>query len=167
MFSLKVLPGESPQAFALRAGRPLCMLMRTNALIGSAWILPGREMAIYDECGQTDFPCPAMLFRARIPLLEGYIFKEGEDYRETARRKGLPERLVFLSMKEKNNAGAAYLPVVEEGMRVHTCGLKDTWENFPDEADIRLLNRCWGCLYPGMKILIYGEKQIEDERIRG
>jgi len=158
MFYLSVSDGESANDFAFRAERPLCMLLRANGLISGAWVLPGREMMIPDACGEDGFPCPMMLFAARIPALEGYILREGESASDAAAQKGIPERIVHCAMKEKSALGVIYLPVREKGMRMHTCRVSDTWKIFHNEADLRLLNRCWGKMYPGMKILVYGDE---------
>ena len=159
MCSERLLPGETPMEFAIRKGIPLCMLLRANGVISPAWLFQERELTLPDEntCARNGFACPVMLLKAKSFEAQGMLLAGKTEPEALSQKTGLPLRLVLLAIREKTNAGGMILPVRKAGMRVHTCGLKDTWKQFPDEADLRLLNNAWGPLYPGMKILVYGD----------
>lgn len=58
-----ILEGEGLFEAALRLHVPACMLMRANALISPAWLLPGREIIVPEgRCGDYPFPCPRAVF---------------------------------------------------------------------------------------------------------
>lgn len=58
-----ILEGEGLFEAALRLHVPACMLMRANALLSPAWLLPGREIIVPEgRCGDYPFPCPRTIF---------------------------------------------------------------------------------------------------------
>ncbi len=65
MWKTVVAPNETPALLSTRAGVPVCAILRANRLFSPAWLLPGREIDVPDDCASSDFPCPALA--ARVP----------------------------------------------------------------------------------------------------
>lgn len=97
MWKTVVAPNETPALLSARAGVPVCAILRANRLFSPAWLLPGREIDMPDDCASSDFPCPALA--ARVPA-QAHRFFYGSA-REIARASGLPLRAVLAHANER------------------------------------------------------------------
>ncbi len=151
MWKTVVAPNETPALLSARAGVPVCAILRANRLFSPAWLLPGREIDVPDDCAAIDFPCPALA--ARVPARARRLFYGSA--REIARASGLPLRAVLAHSNERapwNAPRALTLPEIDARWRIRTI--------LPGEAPAltlseRAVNALWGAAYPGMKILLY------------
>lgn len=163
----RVLEGETADALSARLGRPICMILRANRLYSVAWLMPGREIAVPELsfCRADGFCCPAYAL-TRCPADAGerlrYMVGSGDCVRDIASALGVPERLVHLAAGRSGGelpAGTPLaLPVIRAGEIVHV-GHTDTMRSIceahgADEASVRSLNKLWGPLLPGMRLLI-------------
>lgn len=154
---LRKADGETAGQIALRAGCPVCMLLRANGLISGAWIEMMDEVRLpdADECEKSAFPCPNDLVKAMIPEKTGYIVQKGDSIESVARTHGLPSRLVIACLQGRrlSEGNALYLPAVSKNMKIRTIQPGDTWDKYENACRLRLLNLHFAPLYPGMKIL--------------
>ena len=70
MWKTVVAPNETPALLSARAGVPVCAILRANRLFSPAWLLPGREIDMPDDCASSDFPCPALAARVSGALID-------------------------------------------------------------------------------------------------
>lgn len=151
MWKTVVAPNETPALLSARAGVPVCAILRANRLFSPAWLLPGREIDMPDDCASSDFPCPVLA--ARVPA-QAHRFFYGSA-REIARASGLPLRAVLAHANERAPWDAPRpltLPEIDACWRLRTI--------LPGEAPAltlseRAVNALWGAAYPGMKMLFY------------
>ena len=119
MWKTVVAPNETPALLSARAGVPVCAILRANRLFSPAWLLPGREIDMPDDCASSDFPCPALA--ARVPA-QAHRFFYGSA-REIARASGLPLRAVLAHANERapwNAPRPLTLPEIDARWRLRT-----------------------------------------------
>ena len=163
----RVLEGETAAALSARLGRPICMILRASRLYSVAWLMPGREIAVpaLSFCRTDSFCCPAYaLTRCPADASERlrYTVGSGDRVRGIACALGMPERLFYLAAGraagELPSGTQLALPIIAAGEIVHV-GHTDTMRSLcaahgADEASVRSLNKLWGPLLPGMRLLI-------------
>lgn len=163
-----VRENESLNGLSSRLGVPGCMLLRANRLYSPAWLLPGREVAVpeADFCLWDSFRCPAEAMRcpAREQLSrEEVTVREGDTVRQLARRRGIPERLVYRVAGRSGGTLPAglrlKLPIPPERCALVNVlpgmGLEALARQYGAQAlEIQQLNALWGPLLPGMRVLI-------------
>ena len=155
---IKVKEGETAAEIAVRAGCPLCMLLRANGVISASWLELMDEVRLpaHDECAKSAFVCPNAFSKARIHEKVGYIVKKGDTAEEIARMHHLPARIVHACLKDFGCAEGKpiVLPLRTEEMIGHTVKIGETWKDYENACELKLLNMHFQSLLPGMKILI-------------
>lgn len=154
---IKVNRGETAAEIALRAGCPLCMLLRANGVISGVWLEMMDEVRVpdKDECEKSAFPCPKDVSFAKIPERTGCIVRAGDTAKSIAAEYHLPER-ILLKENHLSEGNGIYLPLFKKDMIIHTVKPMETWKDFENSATLKLINNHFAPLYPGMKILIKG-----------
>lgn len=157
---IKVNCGETADDLARRAGCPLCMLLRANGVLSSAWLEMMDEVRVpdADECIKSAIPCPKDFSFSVIPERFGYIAGKDDTFKSIADKHHLPERLV-LSQKNAQEGRALILPVFQKDMKIHTVKPMEAWADFEQAASLKFINNHFAPLYPGMKILIKGKSK--------
>lgn len=162
-----VRAGESPGALSARLGVPVCMLLRANRLVCTAWLVPGREIDVpgADFCKADAFPCPARLVRCRAKekTMEVCMAGRGESIASLARSMSTSERLLLL-MRQKSGPLAEgeriLLPAEICAKRIRSVLPGETPGQFclrtgADWAQLLRLNRLEGdALWPGMRLVL-------------
>lgn len=153
---IKVIEGESAGDIALRAGCPLCMLLRANGVLSGAWLEMREKVRIpdEDECRKSAFPCPRDFAMGDIPSRIGCIVQKEDDAETIAKAFQLPKRIVLACVHGTVTEGKLLLlPEREEHMTILTVKPGQTWESFAQPQVLMMLNSYFGPLYPGMKLL--------------
>ncbi|MBQ3079143.1 MAG: hypothetical protein IJC48_03965 [Clostridia bacterium] len=154
--------GETAQELSARLCRPLCMILRANRLFSDSWLLPGMEIAVPDEafCETDRFPCPVLALAFPAFAREAAVFYDEEDLRLTAKRLGIPIRVIYALLGISGGKPPAglkcLLPVPPSGSQIRTALPGNVIGDFALSGNVeavRALNAIWGNVYPGMKIL--------------
>ena len=163
MLKIPIYEEDTPSDISLRAGMPVCMLLRMNGVLSAAWLKTQKSASIIEgfSCGKSSFPCPRDFVKARIHEKTGCIPCKDDTAKSIAQKYRVPERLVK-SLLQKNGTGdgrAILIPKAGKDMKIHLVSVFETWKSFQDYESLMLLNDYFGPLYPGMKILVRGQNK--------
>ena len=159
---------ETPAMLSARTGVPVCMLLRANRLLSTAWLLPGREIRLPDGdfCLKDAFPCPKELVNAAASeeKTEVCITGTGDTIASIADALGTTERLVLLARGRSGplREGERILiraalckkrigSVLPGEMIEEVCRRLDI-EDIQAAAQLNGLND-W-CVWPGMRLIL-------------
>ena len=159
-----VREGETPARLSARLGAPICAILRANRLACTAWLTPGREIAVQGPgfCGGDAFPCPARLVEtpARERPAEAFTAAPGDSLASVALALGTSERLILLALGRAagplREGERFVLDSEQTGARVRTALPGERLADLcADTAAAARVNRLEGeRIFPGMRVVL-------------